>query len=144
MTDTTSAHMCVCLCVLASVFAHICTSLISLGKCSPSLRPDLRWQMHLPGGTVGMCASVWKGAGCNCGNCKQSLVLSSSFFPLSLAVHFPRLLRASACVRPCLSPPVSNVQISCVATSHAQKAACDARRDFSLSVWITSGSRVSF
>lgn len=70
-----------CACVCAS--AHICTSLISLGKCSlapagSSLADAFAWWDCWD---VSVCVEE---VGCNRGECKQSLVLSSSLFPLSL------------------------------------------------------------
>lgn len=105
-TDGDGQHIslcvpCICACLRACLFTYVrqwylWESVLSLG-------PDLHWQMHLPGGTVGMCVCV-EGVGCNRGNCKQWLVLSSSSFPPSQST-FRRLLRASACVCLCLSPP---------------------------------------
>lgn len=92
--------VCVCLCVLVSVFAHICTSLISLGKCSlaqagSSLADAFAWWDC---GDVCVCV---EGVGCNCGNCKQSLVLSSSFFPLSQSISRICCVPVHVCVYVC-------------------------------------------
>lgn len=80
VTDTTPVCLCVCACArLLTYVRHW-----YLWESVRSLRPDLRWQMYLPGGTVGMCVCV-EGEVCDRGNCKHSVVLRSSVFPHSLS-----------------------------------------------------------
>lgn len=71
-------------------------------------------------GCVGMCVSVWEG------RTKTVATVNSHWYWVlpSFAVYFPRMLRANACVCLCLSPPVSNVQISLLVTSHAYDVRC--------------------
>lgn len=108
---TNSVRVCECVCTSAQVPSHtVCTSLISLGKCSLHRGRIFAGRCILPGGTTRMCVcgKGWgarrvgvdvgrEGVGCNCSNCKQSLVLSSSVFPLFFlsffffAADFPRL-----------------------------------------------------
>lgn len=103
-------RMCVCSCVCFWACLLTYVRHWYLWESVFWFRPDLWRQMHLPGGSKGMCVCVEE-VGCNCGNSKQSLVLSSSFFPLARLTS--RIcLCACACVCLRLSPPVSNVQLS--------------------------------
>lgn len=104
-------RMCVCACVCFWACLLTYVRHWYLWESVLWFRPDLWRQMHLPGGSKGMCVCVEE-VGCNCGNCKQSLVLSSSFFSPLSRLTSRICLCACACVCLCLSPPVSNVQIS--------------------------------